>query len=291
MLGLYPQQNGQIKPPPGTQINWGHPFAAGLCAAIPFNEGAGSPYIHLRGGLLRGTTPGSGGNPKWSYGPSGPSMYFNSGFNQWWDFGNPPDINAINTQGSIVFRIRTSSISGLIQGCIVNKGDFGETTGDWAVFISGTTTAAIRPEFAICDASSNTTFTAMATSQVVWANSTTGQGFWRSGGFSWQNTGSVVTFAKSNDGRALKATPTATAIGNITSTTDLFVGDDGTGAGEYQGDIDYIYIFNQAILGDQMNSIIANPFAIFEPSSCRMFSIPTIASTNPKKSSGFFQGY
>lgn len=51
---------GQVKPPPGAQIDWGHPLAQGLTFCALFNERSGRPIDLVRGGMsaYTGTPPG-----------------------------------------------------------------------------------------------------------------------------------------------------------------------------------------------------------------------------------------
>lgn len=65
---------GLTKPPPGTQVNRGHPLAHGLISAVPLNEGAGKPTDvaqNLTLGIGSFTTM-----PAWGMTQMGPGLVF-----------------------------------------------------------------------------------------------------------------------------------------------------------------------------------------------------------------------
>jgi len=61
----------QIKPPPGTPINWRHPLAQGLVACWPLNESSGTPYELANNRAASGII-----NATWAPSPVGPSLSF-----------------------------------------------------------------------------------------------------------------------------------------------------------------------------------------------------------------------
>ncbi len=67
---------GQMKPPLGTLINWGHPLSRGLVAVFLMNEGSGNKITNLVINACDVTT--WAGTPRWDAG----SIYFD-GTNDW----------------------------------------------------------------------------------------------------------------------------------------------------------------------------------------------------------------
>src|SRR2546421_50667 len=97
-----------MKPPVGTQINFGHPLAKGLVGCWLFNEFGGklvSNGLFRNHGTLSGATL-----PSWSTGPTGPALTFD-GSSSYVDVGSDSVLGLTGPMTIQVFLSRPSSPS------------------------------------------------------------------------------------------------------------------------------------------------------------------------------------
>jgi hypothetical protein len=113
-----------VKPPPGVQVNRGHPLAAGLKCLLTFSQGAGSPID-----IVRNRVAARSGSPGWAVDRGGPAGNLPDA-TSWWDLGANDAF--VPTQRVTVLMIRRKT-DAILRSCsafgVQDAGNFGTRCG------------------------------------------------------------------------------------------------------------------------------------------------------------------
>lgn len=223
-------------------LQWGHPLAAGLVAAFPFAEGAGSPRDLVAG--LAGTL----NSAAWATGPNGPVLRFN-GTNATVTFPTIPANLHGASAGTVYLRLRNSTDSGDRGSPLVLRGH--DYPADHYPY-SGSIYIGHLEDTRISGAvSSVVTLTDWHSLSVVKA-------------------GTAWTF-RQNQAVAASATSGSSTV----SAVFFYLGGDTPHNFWWPGDIDCLYIWNRALSAQDLGAMDSDPFALVRPRQFTFFDLPS----------------
>lgn len=232
-----------IKPPPGAQINRGHPLAQGLVGAFLFNEGGGLTVRNLAGqasnGALTATT--------WAQGPWGSDLVFN-GTTFFVTIPSDPKINNLGPLTIVFWGLYNAPVT-----YFLDKSDGNVSNGDWMIDIVTTNTMRFRKELGTSNHDSRC------------AIPTTG--IWFQFACTW--TGVIGTTAQTKmyvNGRSQAVTESVLGSGaRVDNSLSLQIAKskiDGTFLG---GQMDHLLIYNRVLSPTEIAQLYGDPFGMMIP--------------------------
>lgn len=266
-MARLPRRWGVTKPPPGSQINWGHPLALGLVDCVLFNEQGGRPRELATGETLADVATGAIWSPRGRISTGSPVGGFTgSGVGTLLNLPKRQLVGALTVIDGIC-TMSTSTLSTFGDGELSNKrAAAGNSNVEWGHLLTATGGGQVLAYTNNGSGYSVGTFTYPYASyafvdQAIAMRRTSGT--------------SVESLV---NGRSLGAPQTITV--GVAGSTVVNIG--GIGDGEYTAGSrihQYHYMWSRALSNTELQWLAAEPYAFIMPPTPRLFIVAGNAIT------------
>jgi len=259
---ILPSRNSLIKPPVGTQIDWGHPLANGLIGCWLLNEGGGQTATDLVGLSHGAFTNMSGSN--WRGGLDGIGTYL-SATNQYITCGANPILNQASSAITVITRVVIDVLkpNAGAESVIIGKDNestrqlnfnLGYDPNDYIAFYVWWTGGGYT----------------QGLSAYPIGSLSVGKLYQFAG--RWQSGSGIGVFINGLQ----SGTDSATKTGTIIQTTEPFCigGRGATSTYPFRGYISQVLYYNTCLTKDQIAWLYAEPYCFLQPVVRRFYSIP-----------------
>lgn len=262
-------KNWIVKPPVGSQINWGHPLAQGLAGCWLFNEQGGAVVRNL----AAGDTSAAFTSPAWRVSPSGYAGDFN-GTSGFITVAAHPKIDNLGPL-TLVFR---AVYSGTLGRYLLDKSDGNVVNGDWWVEITTGNEMAFVKELGTTNISRVTSSSGLA------------GGVWFTGAITWNGVvGAADSVRLYINGREASYGVTQTGAGaRADLSLDLHIARRKSNSTFLASGLDYLYLFNRALPPNEIAALFVTPYAPIQPPRRFQVFIPPTANVSLTADVGAF---